>query len=200
MSEDPTKYVASEATPIDEGLLLQLIEETIVDRNRMAASEFKHYEPLFTYGSERAANGEESASERERRYVELQPLSQEWFRRISPTHEVIIHDDFDVNIVLRTLPPVLGQITALNEVVGAEAGDLMAALMNNMARDDGIRDRVTPIANTLTEILHVGQTSEHVQAVKAKHAKLTAEIEAPPTEEITEEREIKDSLKDAQWD
>lgn len=184
---------------IDDTLLLQLIDQTLEHRNRMSEQEFEEFIPLFT--KLKTETGDEVTDELElhTHNEKLKELGNKWAMRVSQNSEVVIYDDIDPDVIVRTLPASIGTIATINTVLGSSAPLLTDALMNAIKRDDGFRDNVTPTVNTMIKVIQEAQKSPEVVAKKKRFTELEAKIVVPPTPEVQAFDEIKEAFKAATW-
>lgn len=193
----------------EDAHLLEKLNEFIVKKNTMRLSEYEQYAPLFR--TEGMPVPTENSSEEEvwvynDRVEHLRELGTKWSFRVSLNHPVRIVENSDETKVLFTLPAVFSTIPPVNtnDDTG-EATDKVDALMNMIKLDDSFRDRVTPAAKQVQNMVKNSRTEEEREELKKeflKHASVIEKNNTETPEETFSESEVdpKEALDGVVWE
>lgn len=193
----------------EDAHLLAKLNEFIVKKNTMRLSEYEQYAPLFR--TEGMPVPTENSSKEEvwaynDRVEHLRELGTKWSFRVSLNHPVRIVENSDETKVLFTLPTVFNTVPPVNtnDDTG-EATDKVVALMNMIKLDDSFRDRVTPAAKQVQNMVKNSRTEEEREELKKeflKHASVIEKNNTETPEETFSESEVdpKEALDGVVWE
>jgi hypothetical protein len=174
----------------------------IASKNTIKESEFLEFVPLFTKRSLPRPTETTSAGDLQaynESVEDLTELAKRWGNRISLADEVKIVDD-TTSEVLMVLPAVRSEVPLLN-LVTPEAGALMDALGNAMARSTGARDLSAPYMERLSAYLNAGLDKDKISKDQKRFTELSMAIEHPGEKIHSEESapDTKKNLDGANW-
>jgi hypothetical protein len=171
--------------------LEKLLDNAILEKNRIGEREFKRFVPLFQISTTHDNTKNQSTAEHTRIDAvqeDKEKLAVEWKKRVSLYHEVRVVNDSTGEVVY-TLPAARTRVPTLNELDPENGGEMMDALVNSMIRSTPVRNLAVPYIEAVSNIIENGIPKEEVAKRQARFDQLTSEVtgKSPNAKKTTEE-------------